>query len=433
MNRLDKDPGATVNTAFNFEDIDNISFTDSLTDNDETDLYRFSLNQTSEVSILLETNSLYVISLDFFIDKNNNGNVNNGESILPFTNYANLGGDSSIKATLGAGDYSVRLHRYFFDDDDRVNYSLSLDATPALSSLGQDPGNDLSTAFNLGHLNGNLDSEEITEFIGNTDSKDFYRFSIAEGEINLSLKDLTGKELGGTIDVELIKDKNYNNVIDDNEILRTQETEFYSWDDTIYNLFGGQNYDSGNYFLRFGVSEYDDHTNTNYSFELSSLSENSLNEEDTAIYRFFRPDNGSHFYTASSKERDYVSKNLPQYQYEGISYTTPSEEESLTGMQPVYRFFNSSTGVHLYTMSEKEKEHIIDNLANYNFENVAYYAYKTPQENTVPLYRFYHTIADTHFFTPSAQERDYIKENLPWYQQEGDRGIAFYVEPVDNI
>ena len=84
-------------------------------------------------------------------------------------------------------------------------------------------------------------------------------------------------------------------------------------------------------------------------------------------------------------------------------------------------------------MSEAEKEYISDNLANYDFENVAYYAYETPQENTVPLYRFYHTIVDTHFFTPLASERNYIKENLLWYQEEGDGGIAFYVEPMDSI
>ena len=159
-----------------------------------------------------------------------------------------------------------------------------------------------------------------------------------------------------------------------------------------------------------------------------------MTEEDTEIYRFFIPDKGAHFYTASSKERDYVSKNLSQYRYEGISYEAASEEDnSSTGIKPVYRFFNSSTGVHLYTMSEEEKDYIIDDLANYSFENIAYYAYETAREKTVPLYRFYHTIADTHFFTPSVAERDYVKENLPWYREEGDNGIAFYVEPVDNF
>ena len=435
MNRLDKDPGATFNTAFNIENLENVSFTDFLTDTDKTDLYKFSLNETSELDFLLETSSMDGISIDLFRDINKNAVVDEGESILSYSDYAYLGNDSNIKATLGAGTYSLRLYRYFVDNT--VNYSVKLNATPKLPSTKEDPGNTLLNPLNLGHVNSNYDEQQITEFIGNVDPTDIYAFSIDKGQINLSVENFTGKEIGGTIEIDLIKDKNYNFEIDTDEVIFNQTIDYiwYNSDYDIYNFdFGREEFDSGNYFIRFKVSEYDDYTNTNYSLELSSLSQNDLNEEVTAIYRFFRPDNGSHFYTASSQERDYVSKNLPQYQYEGISYTTPSpEEESLTGMQPVYRFFNSLTGVHLYTMSEQEKEYIVDNLANYNFENVAYYAYETPQENTVPLYRFYHTIADTHFFTPSAQERDYIKENLPWYRQEGDGGIAFYVEPMDSI
>ncbi len=45
-----------------------------------------------------------------------------------------------------------------------------------------------------------------------------------------------------------------------------------------------------------------------------------------------------HFYTASATERDYVSQNLPQYQYEGASYqAAPENNDSLTGAKPVYR------------------------------------------------------------------------------------------------
>ena len=430
---LSKDPGDTAATAFNIENLSGANnYTNFINDNDLIDLYQFSLDKISEVSILLETNSMDGIFIDLFINKNSNGTVDDGESILPYTQYSSLGSDSIIDATLGEGTYSIRLYQYLLDST--VNYSLNLDATPALSSTSQDPGNNLSTALSLGHLN-SLGDQQITEFVGNVDSTDIYRFSIDEREINLTLKNLTGKELGGTIKIDLIKDRNNNQLIDHDEILYTQDIELYSWSDDTYNLdFNNKIYNSGNYFIRVGISEYDEHTNTNYSFELASQPNSNSPETDTAIYRFFIPDKGAHFYTASPIERDYVSKNLPQYLYEGSSYIAASEAgDSLTGIKPVYRFFNSSTGIHLYTMSENEKEYIIDNLDNYNFENVAYYAYETPQENTVPLYRFYHTIADTHFFTPSLEERNHVKENLPWYQEEGDGGIAFYVEPLDNF
>ena len=163
-----------------------------------------------------------------------------------------------------------------------------------------------------------------------------------------------------------------------------------------------------------------------------TIEENDI--ELPTVYRFFRSDIGAHFYTASVAEKEFIEENLPQYAYEGEAYqTAPENADELTGAKPVYRFFNVSTGVHLYTMAEVEKDFIIENLSNYSFEGEAYNAYETQQEGTVPLYRFYHTIADVHFFTPSIAEKENIEENLPWYRLEGDSGIAFYVEPMAEV
>jgi hypothetical protein len=158
------------------------------------------------------------------------------------------------------------------------------------------------------------------------------------------------------------------------------------------------------------------------------------NLPDGTVYRFFNPQVGVHFYTASKTERDSVIDNLPQYQYEGASFKafTEQEADSLTGAKPVYRFFNENTGVHLYTINELERTTIQDNFPNYNFEGIAYYAYETQQIDTIPLYRFYNPVIDAHFYTPSAVERDSIIQNLPDYQLEGDGGVTFYVEAVDE-
>ena len=158
----------------------------------------------------------------------------------------------------------------------------------------------------------------------------------------------------------------------------------------------------------------------------------STENDQAVVYRFFIPSIGSHFYTASEVEKQSVIDNLPNYVYEGESYRVVSSSESndsLSGAKPVYRFFNQSTGVHLYTISEAEKDFVQNNLSNYTFENVAYYAYETPQENTTELYRFYHSEGDFHFYTPSPTERDFILENLPQYQLEGNDGVAYYVQP----
>lgn len=422
---LDRDPGSTSLTAFDIGILDSrINFTNSIDNDDTTDIYNFSLNQTSQIELLIEVNNINGV----FIDKNNNGDVDASESILPYTHYAYLGADSNVKTTLGVGTYSIRLEGYSYN-----NYSLNLTATPAPASTEIDPGNTLFSSLNLGHLNNNLNNSQITEFIGSVDQTDLYRFSMDKGQLKLDIEKLTGKELGGTVSVDLIRDYNHNEEIDDGDILFNKTIDYYSWDDDNYvlNFAANETFDSGNYFIRFEVSEYDDHTNTNYTFNLASSLESDTSNDNTKIYRFFRPDKGSHFYTASAIERDYVSENLPEYQYEGASYQAVTEERDLlTGAKPVYRFFNRSTGVHLYTISDVEKEYIINNLANYNFENIAYYAHENPQEGTIPLYRFDQALAGTHFFTPSAAERDYVSENLPWYQEEGNQGIAFYVEPL---
>ena len=154
--------------------------------------------------------------------------------------------------------------------------------------------------------------------------------------------------------------------------------------------------------------------------------------EPSTIYRFFNTQVGVHFYTASEVERDSISENLPQFNLEGASFTSAPPSDDLTGVAPVYRFLNTDTGVHLYTISENERNSIQANLPNYQFEGVAYYGYTEEQENTTPLYRFYNPVINAHFYTPSATERNGVLENLPDYQPEGNNGIAFYIQPLDT-
>ena len=153
------------------------------------------------------------------------------------------------------------------------------------------------------------------------------------------------------------------------------------------------------------------------------------------VFRFFRPDIGVHFYTSDVVERDSVLENLPAFQFEGASFIaapTPEEgEDPLTGVEPVYRFLNNNTGVHVYTTSEVEREAILE-LPNFTAEGIAYYGYETEQLGNTPLYRFYNPVVDAHFYTPTAGERDFVTENLPDYQPEGENGIAYYVLPLGD-
>ena len=157
-------------------------------------------------------------------------------------------------------------------------------------------------------------------------------------------------------------------------------------------------------------------------------------EAGVSVYRFLRTDTQTQFYTASEVERDAVVENLTNYELEGISFIGADVPEAdIAGISPVYRFFNTSTGVHFYTADENERAFVQENLDNFVFEGIPYYGYDTQIEGTVPLYRFYNEGLDAHFYTPSTEERDAFIASPDFEPEGGDGGIAFYVEPVAEM
>lgn len=161
--------------------------------------------------------------------------------------------------------------------------------------------------------------------------------------------------------------------------------------------------------------------------------------ESTPVYRFFQFEKGFHFYTANQNETENVAELSAagelKYEYENVAYNVlASDTDILTGAKidgamPVYRFFNTETGAHLYTIDENEKDSILENLDNYNFEAEAYYAFGSEPETieTVPLYRMLNTQTGSHLYTTDANEFNTIRDTLPQFQVEGDGGVTFYV------
>ena len=158
--------------------------------------------------------------------------------------------------------------------------------------------------------------------------------------------------------------------------------------------------------------------------------ENNPSADDTesnAVYRFLNQDTGVHFYTGSEVERDAVLE-LPNYSFEGASYESIDPLTGNPESLPVYRFLNQDTGVHLYTISEVERD-ATQELANFSFEGEAFFAYESEIDGSIPIYRFFNTTTGAHFYTPSIAERDNVEANLPDFQSEG---IAYYAFPVSE-
>jgi hypothetical protein len=145
------------------------------------------------------------------------------------------------------------------------------------------------------------------------------------------------------------------------------------------------------------------------------------------IYRFFAPAKGRHFYTISERERDkLINQYAHVWSYEGPVYSACTIDYH-PGLVPVYRFWSPVSGAHFYTIKESEKEKLITKYGHvWTYEGVVFYAY--PEEDrpgeAKPVYRFWKPSDNTHFFTMKESEKDkVINQYGHIYTYEG---IAFY-------
>ncbi|HEY1329644.1 MAG TPA: DUF1800 family protein [Casimicrobiaceae bacterium] len=146
-------------------------------------------------------------------------------------------------------------------------------------------------------------------------------------------------------------------------------------------------------------------------------------DEAMPVFRFYNTKTGTHFYTISGAERDTVLANYPQFAYEGAVFWAFTTAQA--GMLPVYRFYNTLIGTHFYTQSESEKDHVIATYPNLVFEGAVYYAPPSGSApGSTPLYRFYNEHTGAHFYTTSADERDHVLATWPWFAYES---VAYYV------
>ena len=146
---------------------------------------------------------------------------------------------------------------------------------------------------------------------------------------------------------------------------------------------------------------------------------------ENGVYRFFNTQTGTHFYSASEIERDSIINNLDNFNFESAAFKAATETNGPTAS--VFRFFNTETGTHFFTQSTVERDSVIENLPSFNLEGEAYLGYTEEVADSTPLYRFFNTDTGTHFYTAAEAEKDSIVANLPSFNFEG---TAYWVDPV---
>ncbi len=143
----------------------------------------------------------------------------------------------------------------------------------------------------------------------------------------------------------------------------------------------------------------------------------------TPVFRFYKFQDGSHFYTNNESEKQTVTQRPDVYRYEGIAFY---EYTSQVGASvPVYRFYNFRQGVHFYTANQSEYENVLSNASwTYRYEGVAYYTLTAPEVGLVPVHRFYKFRQGVHFYTNNQTEATYLNNNA--YATYRYEGVAYY-------
>ena len=137
------------------------------------------------------------------------------------------------------------------------------------------------------------------------------------------------------------------------------------------------------------------------------------------VYRFFDTSNGHHFYTTDPAEKAGILATLPGMNYEGAAWATPVKG---AGTTDVFRFFDTKSGSHFYTSDAYERDVTIATVKHYQYEGVAFQVYaQAGGEGTFTLDRFFNKVSGEHHYAASASETAGIKGGLagPGWVDEG--------------
>lgn len=147
--------------------------------------------------------------------------------------------------------------------------------------------------------------------------------------------------------------------------------------------------------------------------ETADQEEPSQEEPDLGfpVFRLYDSYTGLHHYTASRDERNGI---VPiGWSYEGIGWRSPSSGDA------VYRLHNPHSGEHFFTSDAGERDSLVS--AGWSYEDVAWYSCSRDVAARVPVYRQYNPNSGLHNYTLSEDElrmlveAGWVPEGVAWY------------------
>jgi Subtilase family/Repeat of unknown function (DUF5648) len=115
-----------------------------------------------------------------------------------------------------------------------------------------------------------------------------------------------------------------------------------------------------------------------------------------ALYRYWNPTIGDHFYTTNWSE---LGSGRYGWNYEGVQCYVFGAQRA--GTVPLYRYWNPTIGDHFYTSNWSE---LGGGRYGWNYEGVQCYVYPGQQPEAVPLYRYWNPTNTDHFYTTNWSE-----------------------------
>jgi len=163
-------------------------------------------------------------------------------------------------------------------------------------------------------------------------------------------------------------------------------------------------------------------------FEIITI---TVHKPTKPVYRFWSPILNTYFYTISESEKQSLIDNLSHvWTYEVIAWYAYAEGEQSVDIKPVWRFWSPVLETHFYTISESEKQSLIDNWSHiWTYESIAFYAYPEGQQpdEAKPVYRFWSDVLNIFFWTISEEVKIDLIDNwshvwtyevIAWYAYE---------------
>jgi hypothetical protein len=148
----------------------------------------------------------------------------------------------------------------------------------------------------------------------------------------------------------------------------------------------------------------------------------------SAVYRFWSPRLGRHFYTIQKAERDrWLHENDGTWQYEGpVFYAFTPDRPRPAQVLPVYELRSGDSRACFYTTNQPERDRLLDYPAGaWTCTGVAFYAWPQPGvEDVLPVHRFWSEPLRCHFYTIDEKERaglagefsqTWTYEGVAWY------------------